>query len=414
MSMFSFGRKPAAPVNNTEGTELQTRNPVEIDIPLYVLPGKNGEKAKMFLSNTFKKTALDKEKDKETIDEIIKNDKRIDKNTKSEDITSFVNNAMPVEYKSFVNEAYNNTESVIREQGTLGKVLSVTTGFQNKGILSGIAKVGDVISRNLSDPSPNDIRLALDEARNKYNKEEFPSDYELLYVKARDQPNLWTENKWKTTTVTAVVKPIRKFLNDDGTDKFQTEDTNVEVNRTLENIWKDYLATDTPSSSISLYKPETLRKNAVEALDTFLSSNTKLDPEYKTILYKIRNAINEKKDYKGNFSYAMSFGRTSGFNYEEEIHKGAMSKFRKLVNNIGSFSIFTVSTGDSMGKVIPRLKGNVKATMLSDGYTPEIFEKRLLTEDLQFTKLSGGRRTRKHKKSKTQKGGRRNKKTRKH
>jgi len=186
----------------------------------------------------------------------------------------------------------------------------------------------------------------------------------------------------------------------------------IDKTRTLGSIWNEFLFNVNGRKSVELYPPETLRANAITEIDNFIntnytSDNTKIlvkgftptnQDYHKAILrtlINIRNAINEKDNYLGSFQFTVSFGRKPGFVYYDEIFKGAMSKFRKLVNNIKSF-IFFSPRGD-FGKLYLKRKSTPEEK--TSIYQPDIFEKALLTQD-----IVGGKRTNKKKARRTRKG----------
>jgi len=145
--------------------------------------------------------------------------------------------------------------------------------------------------------------------------------------------------------------------------------------------------------------PTALKNNAITALNKWVSDvdNGQGNISY-TAVEKGQGLNQAFVDVLGKLKTQIQKEESSAaLNYEYSVKQGYSSKLRKLATNLNN----SVKVKDGLPK------WNLG---LYTWKSPVDFEKDILNADRQF----GGRRTRKHKKSKTQKGGRRHKKSRKH
>lgn len=353
----------------------------KIDIPIYV----DNETATATLGDAITKVVYDKDEIKGT---------PININTSPEKIAEAIQTGpISEEAKTSFNTAYGNITNVKREQSAFGKATGLSWLGEKTGLTSAVGVVSDYDRRRRGVETARDVRLFLDKIRPSDGAFK-NTDYQELYDVAN--PGKYpTGQEWKT-----VALPSGRIAND---------------------VWIDVRANETATAKANVtaigdFTGSALTVKAVAKLDAVIAENKNLRDDLLKVLIDIKAAIENRKDWSYNnepkpsgFFGALTGASWPGFVYNEEITKGVTSKFNRLVNNLNAldFNRKTVADDEGKAKNLPGFKLTDIRQYIDN---PRTFVDKILNA----ARTVGGKRTRKNKKSKTQKRGRKNKNTKKH
>ena len=198
-------------------------------------------------------------------------------------------------------------------------------------------------------------------------------------------------------------------------------DINNPEGRKAIDVWIEIRANETATAranvtAIGDFTGSGLIAKAVAKLNEVIDRNKSLREDLLKVLIDIKAAIENRKDWSFNnepkpsgFFGALTGASWPGFVYNEEITKGATSKFNRLVNNLNALDFERKTVADDEGKA-KNLPGFKLTDIRQYIDNPRTFADKILNA----ARTVGGKRTRKNKKSKTQKRGRKNKNTKKH
>ena len=188
------------------------------------------------------------------------------------------------------------------------------------------------------------------------------------------------------------------------------------------NLYKEMVKESTVKFSDRLGAAASIASNAASSAFSSASNITGNDPAAlrTNAIKSLDKWVNDATDANGNISYTAAAEKGTGLN---QAFVDVLGKLKTQIKNAENSTAldygYSVKQGYSskLRKLATNLNNSVKVKNGEPKWnlgiytwkSPVDFEKDILNADRQF----GGRRTRKHKKSKTQKGGRKNKKSRK-
>jgi len=355
----------------SKSSSIESNSAFEVDIPLLVVPNKMGGPPTLHIAKVFKV----ENKPDVTMESINNTHARIDVNKKTSDIATMITGAIPQNYKSQFQKAYNNAE------------------FLSTGTDTGLSKVNrffDVGATNL-----------------------------LGRAKRKITGSVATPQEVRTN--------IQKYINSTPTDLKKYDDLKEYVDNTGDKWVNDAFMLDKYKELVSevtrIGQASSVISSAASSAASYASnlvSSSDATAAINAIEFALDNNLNNmdasyKKALKNLKTYIESNGSPDSSNPDN----ATIVKEMKLYG-IASYDKMSIGVGNRTN--FSRIKANLPKFELSNDNKPRWkgFGRSAFTSPTQFmqallTSIAfGGKRTRKHKKSKTQKGGRRHKKTRKH